>query len=80
MFAHHLEVGPFPSEFTFSSVPDHFLKADEELGISREVVNLFKSNTAYFTFVVFQVEDDGDYPFGIDEPPKNIGFCIIPIL
>ena len=32
-----------------------------------------------FTCVVFQVQDDGAYPLGIDDPPNAIGFCIVPL-
>ena len=34
-FTHPLEVGPFPSDFIFPSVPGPFLRADEDLGRSR---------------------------------------------
>ena len=78
--SHHLEVGPFPFNFIFYSVPGPFLRADEELGSSREVVDLFKSKVVKFTCVVFQVHDDGDYPLGIDETPDAIVLCIDPFL
>ena len=38
VFAHHLEVGPFPSDFIFPSFPGPFLRADEEFGRPREVL------------------------------------------
>ena len=75
--SHHLEVGPFPSNFIFSSVPVPFLRYDEELGSSREVVNLFKIKVVKFTCVVFQVQDDGAYFLGLDDPPNAIEFCIV---
>ena len=39
-FAYHLEVVPFPSYFIFPSVPGTLLRADEELGRSREVLDV----------------------------------------
>ena len=77
-FSCHLEVGPFPSDFIFSSVPGQFLRSDEELGCSREVVHLFKNKIVKFTCVLFQVQGDGAYPLDLDEPPYAIYFCIVP--
>ena len=51
---------------------------DEELRRSREVVELFKNNIVKFTCIVLQVQDNGAYPIGIDEPPNAIDFCITP--
>ena len=34
-FSHHLEVGIFPSNFIFSSVPGPLLRVDEFLGLPR---------------------------------------------
>ena len=55
MFAHHLEVGPFPSDFIFLFVLVPFLRDDEEPGRSREIVDLFKSNIVKFICIVLQV-------------------------
>ena len=77
-FSHHLEIGPFYSEFVFSSVLDPFSRADEGLGRSREVVDLFKSKVLKITCVIFQVQDGGAYLLGIDDPPNYIYFCIVP--
>ena len=41
-FYHKLEVGPLPSDFISPSDPGTVLGSDEELGISREVVDFFK--------------------------------------
>ena len=41
-FYHHLEVGPFPSNLVFSSLLGPFLKNDEDLWRSREVLDLFE--------------------------------------
>ena len=76
-FARHLEVGPFPYNFIFSSITGPFLRSDEEIVRSREVLDLFKSKIVKFTFVVFQVQDDGAYPLGIDDTPNAIDFRII---
>ena len=77
MFAHHLELFPFPSDYVFSSVLGPFLRADEELGRSRKVVDLFESKFVYFTFVIFQVQDDDAYPFVLNYPPNSIEFFIV---
>ena len=69
-FYHLLEVGPFSYEFIFYSIPGPFLRADKELGRSRELVDLFKSKIVKFNCVNFHVQEDGDYPLGIDEPPQ----------
>ena len=39
-FVHHLEVGLFPYDFILPSAPGPFLRADEELGCPREVVDV----------------------------------------
>ena len=59
-FDHNLEVGPFPSEFVFSYVLGPFMRADEDIGRSREVVYLFESKVVNLTCVIFQVQDAGD--------------------
>ena len=41
-FYHHLELGPFHSNFIFPSISGTFLRDDEELGNSREVVDIWK--------------------------------------
>ena len=76
-FAHYLEVGPFPSNFVFSSVLGPFVRADEELGRSGEVVDLFESKVMNLTRVIFHVQEDGVYPLRINDPPNNIDFCIV---
>ena len=58
-FVHHLEVGTFPSDVIFSSVPGPFLRSAEELGRYMEVVQIFKMRVVKFTRVVFQVQDNG---------------------
>ena len=78
-FSHHLEVGPFPSNFIFPSVPGPFLRAHEELGRSSEVVDLFKSESVKFTYVLFQFQDDSSYSLGLDEPPYGIDLFIFPL-
>ena len=55
-FYHHLEVGPLTSNFVLSSSLGPFLRADEELGRSGEVVEFFESKVVNFTHVIFQVQ------------------------
>ena len=78
-FSHHLEVGHFPSKFIFSSVLEPFLREDEEIGHSREVVDLLKSKIVNFYCFIFQVQDNGAYPLGIDGAFNAINFCIVPL-
>ena len=42
MFAHHLELGPSPSDFIFPSILGPFLRSEEEIGNSRELVDIKK--------------------------------------
>ena len=77
---HHLEVSPFPSNFSLPSVPGLFLRADEELVRPGEVVDIFKANIVDFNCVVFQVQVDSAYPLGFDYTPDAIDFYIVPII
>ena len=77
-FSHHLEVGPLPSYFVFSSVLVSFLRADEELGSSREVLDLFKTKVVKFTCIILKDQYNGDYPLGIYDLPNAIDLCIVP--
>ena len=75
-FAHHLEERPLPYNLIFPSVPVPFLRADKELGCSRQVVDIFKDKILKFTCVIFQVQSGGTYSLGLYEPPGAIGVCI----
>ena len=77
VFAHHLDVGTFPYGFIFPSAPGPFVRYNEEVGISREVVDILKHNTVKFTCVAFQFQDDGAYHLGLDDTPNAIDFCIV---
>ena len=76
-FSHYLEVGPFSSEFIFTSVPIPFLRADEDLGCPRNVAEVSKNEIVEFTCVIFQVQANGAYPLGINDPPNAIDFYIV---
>ena len=78
--SHHLEVDSFPSNFILYSAPGPFLMADEELGWSKEIVDIKNIYIVEFTCVIFQVQDVGTYPLGIDDPLDSIDFCILPLL
>ena len=54
-----------------------FLRADEELGRSEELVDLFETKILNFTRIIFQVKDDGAYPIGLNDTPNEIDFYII---
>ena len=79
-FDYHLEVVPFPSGFSFPSVPVPFLKADEDLGRPGEVADLKKTDILDFSCVIFQIQGDGVYPIDIDDPPDYVDFCIFPLI
>ena len=55
------------------------MRADEELGLSMEVVDIFLNEIVEFTCVSFQLQGDGDYLLGMDDLPNAIDSCIIPI-
>ena len=42
LHSHHLEVGPLPSDFVFTSIPGPFFSADKELVHPRKLVEVFK--------------------------------------
>ena len=65
-------------DFILSSDTSPFLRDYEELGHSREVVHLLKSNIVNFICVLFQVQDNGVYPLGLYESPNVINFCVVP--
>ena len=76
-FPHHLEVGPFPSNFVFSSILGPFLRSDEDLRRYRGVVDLFESKVLNFTRFILQVQDNDAYLLGLNDPPNTIYFCIV---
>ena len=77
VFSHHLEVGFFPSEFVFSSIMGPFLRGNEELGSSKEVVDLFEIKVVDLTRVLFQIQDNSEYPLVIYDTPNAIDLCIV---
>ena len=54
------------------------MRADKDIGIYREVSDLFKINIVEIICVVLQVQDNGAYPLGLDDPPNAIDLCIGP--
>ena len=78
-FSHHLEVGNPPSGFIFPSVTVPYLRDDEELGNPMEIAEFFKNEIADFTCVIFQVQDNGAYPFGLDEIPMPLTSASSPL-
>ena len=79
-FTHHIELGNFPYNFIYPSVPDPFLRANEEIGHISEVVENLKDNIVNFTCVILHIQDGGAYPLGLDKPPDFIGLCITTLL
>ena len=53
------------------------MRANDELGRSGELVDLFESKVVNLTRVIFQVQDDGAYPLELNEPLNVIDFCIV---
>ena len=45
---------------------------DEELGIPREVVDIFEVEIGGFYRIVFQVQDGGAYPLVFDDHPDAV--------
>ena len=70
-----LEVGTLTSNFSFYSVLGPFLRADEEIGRSGEVVYLFESKVVNLNYIIFQVQDDGADPLSHNDTPNAIAFC-----
>ena len=50
----------------------------EELGSYREVIYFFKRKDVKFACVIFQVQDNGAYPLGLDKTPNAIDLFIVP--
>ena len=59
------------ANFGFPSVLGPFMR-DEELGIPREVVDIFEVEIGGFYRIVFQVLDGGAYPLVFDDPPDAV--------
>ena len=53
------------------------MRADEELGRSGVVLDLFESRVVNLTRIIFQVHDSGAYPLGLNEPPNTIDFYTV---
>ena len=74
----HLDVGLFSSKFGFPSVSGPFLRSGEYLGRPRELVDIVEVGIVYFSLIIFQVQYDGAYPLGFDDPPDAIDLRIVP--
>ena len=82
-FSHHLEVGTFSFNFIFTCIPGIFKRDDEELGIYREVVDVFLYVIVDFYSFIFQVQGERAYYLGIDDTPDTIYLvviCIVPFI
>ena len=77
-FAHHIEVGPFLTNFISPSVPGPFLRASKEIGRSRKLLDVFKYKIMKFTCVIFQVQDGNAYILGLDDIPMILTFLFSP--
>ena len=71
--SHHLDVVPFPSNFSLPS-------AGEDLGRPREVLDVFKTDIVDLTCFIFHVQGYGAYPLGVFDPPDAIYLCIFPLI
>ena len=80
LVSRHLEVCPLPTNFVFPSVLVQFMRADEDLRRPREVVDILEANIVNFSYVIFQVQDDVDYPPSFDDPPNAVDFFIVPCI
>ena len=75
---HHLEVGPFPENLGFPSIPGPFMRDDEYVGCPREVLDTLEIYVVDFSHVTIQVQYNGAYPLGFYYPPGAIEFSIVP--
>ena len=76
--SHHLEVGPFPDNFGFTSIPGKFLRYHEALGHPRKVVDIFEIDIVNFSCIFFQAHYDVAYTIGFGDPPDAAKLCISP--
>ena len=53
------------------------MRDDEELGISREVGDLFESKVVNLNHIIFQVQDNSYDPLGLNDLPNAIELCIV---
>ena len=77
---HHIEVGPFSSNFIFLSALGKFLSADNELDFPMEVVDIILNDIVDFICVLFQVQGDGTYQLWIDESSDAVDFFMDPLI
>ena len=77
-FSHHLEVDPFPYDFILSSVPGPFLRSDEELGCSRELVDFFLIELMIISCIILEIQYGGGYTLGVVDTPDDVGSCVLP--
>ena len=80
VFDHHFKVGPFPSDLTKPYSPGPLLKADEELGRPRELVDIKKNMIVDFICVTFQVQGGDAYPLGLDDLLDSVDLCNAPLI
>ena len=73
-FPLHLELGPSPSDFVLSSVLGPFLGGDEELGRSRELVDLFESKVVNFPMSSSRSRKTLLIPLGLLIPPMPLAY------
>ena len=76
--AHHLEVVLSPAHFGSPSVSGPFIRADEDLGRPREVVDIIEVYIVDFFCIVFQVQYNSAYPLVLDETPDADYVHILP--
>ena len=64
--SYHLEAGYLPDKSFLLSVIGNFLRTDEELGWSREVVDILNFECVNFAIIVFKFQDYCAYTLGFD--------------
>ena len=64
----YLEVCTLTSNFGLRYVLEPLMRADEELGQPREILDSFEIKILNFASLVFQVQYNGAYPMGFGEP------------
>ena len=71
-------MGPFLDNFGFPSFTGLFMRDDDYLGWSIEVVDILKLEIMNLDYIIIQVQYDINYPLGFGEPTNSVDLCVFP--
>ena len=74
---HKIEVGTLLSNFSLPSVTRPFLREDEEIGCTRNLLDMLKIDFMKRAWIVLQAQDDGAYPLGFDDPSDAVPLSVV---